>query len=104
MSDAAFEGDILPETSGLRLCKIVGDDDLRICEPVVFANGRQAVLTTLGRASLAGHVGGGIDRTTDFWADQIDANGSSIGEVRLDRRSWNSLKNRWMRCKMVRHD
>lgn len=97
----AFDSDILPETCGLRLCKIGAGDNLRMAEDVVFAAGRPAVLTTLARARLAGHVGGGIDRTTDFWADQLDRNGDHIGEIRLDRGSWNSLKNRWMRCKML---
>lgn len=97
-----FEGDILPDTVGLRLCKIVGTDDLRIYETVIFTSGRVGVLTTLNRASIGGHVGGPIDRDTGFWADQIDQNGDAIGEIRLDRDSWNSLKNYWMRCKMVR--
>ena len=96
-----FESDVLRETAGLRLCKIVGADDLRISEEVIFERGRSAVLVALNRASLSGHVGGGIDRTTDFWADQLDANGDSVGEIRLDRHSWNALKNKWMRCKML---
>lgn len=95
-----FENDILPETVGLRLCKMVGND-LRLAEPVCFAGGRQAVLTTLSRARVAGHVGGEIDRTTDYWADQMNQDGDHIGEIRLDRGSWNSLKNHWMRCKML---
>jgi len=97
-----FEQDILPETVGLRLCKIVGDDDLRMAEGVIFTKGRPAVLTTLNRANISGHVGGGIDKSTDFWADQLNSDGDHIGEIRLDRDSWNILKNHWMRCKMQR--
>lgn len=96
-----FEDDILPETVGLRLCKVVGDDVLRISEDVSFINGRTAVLTTLNRAHISGHVGGGIDKTTNFWADQLDEQGDSIGEIRLDRGSWNSLKSKWMKCKLL---
>lgn len=96
-----FERDILPETVGLRLCKVVGDD-LRISEDVIFERGRAAVMTTLNRASLSGHVGGGIDHTTGFWADQLDANRDHVGEIRLDRGSWNILKTKWMRCRMQR--
>ncbi len=97
-----FFEDILPNTTGLRLCKVAGNDDLKISEEVQFSGGRGAVVTTLHRAYLAGHVGGGIDETTDFWADQLDSNGDHIGEIRLDRNSWNALKNKWMPCKMIR--
>ena len=97
-----FESDILPETVGLRLCKVIKDDELKMAEGVIFERGRPAVMTALNRASICGHVGGGIDKTTDFWADQLDANGDHIGEIRLDRGSWNILKNRWMRCRMQR--
>ena len=99
-----FDKDILPETSGLRLCKVVDNDVLKISEDVIFSNGRVAVLTTLNRASISGHVGGTIDRETPFWADQLDENGDHIGEVRLCRKSWNSLKNKWMKCKMLQSE
>lgn len=98
-----FEKEVLPETVGLRLCKIVGDDDLRLAEAVHFAGGRPAVLTVLNRASICGHVGGPMDRDTNFWADQMNSNGDLIGEIRLDRESWNSLKNHWMRCRMTQY-
>ncbi|MFV1601968.1 MULTISPECIES: hypothetical protein [unclassified Phaeobacter] len=94
-----FEPDILPETAGLALCKMVGGE-LKLADEVIFARGRPAVILALKRARIAGHVGGSIDENTDFWADQLDTNGDNIGEIRLDRQSWNSLKNRWMRCKM----
>ncbi len=96
-----FENDVQPETVGLALCKIVGKE-LRLAEGVLFTNGRAGVLTTLQRANLSGHVGGSIDETTSHWADQLDANGDIVGEIRLDRESWNMLKNRWMRCSMLR--
>lgn len=97
----AFEKEIPEEAAGLMLCKIVGDDDLRISEAVTFKNGRPAVLTTLSRANLSGHVGGSIDNTARYWADLLNADGDGIGEIRLDRDSWNALKNRWMRCAML---
>ena len=96
----AFDADILADTVGLQLCKMVGTR-LRLADPVAFANGRSAVLSTLNRAVVCGHVGGGIDGDTEFWADQLDENGDSIGEIRLDRGSWNALKNRWMKSAMV---
>jgi hypothetical protein len=102
MSD--LEGDILPDAVGLRLCKVTGkgaNEQLRVSEKVRFVGGRAGLLTTLMRAQMHGHVGGAIDRTTDFWADQIDQIGDHIGEVRLDRESWNALKNKWMRVRMV---
>ena len=96
----AFDRDILPETTGLRLCKVVGDD-LRLAEIVQFTAGRAGVITVLNRASVAGHVGGGIDRSTAYWADQFNDQGDMIGEIQLDRSSWNILKNKWMRCRMA---
>ncbi|KEP68840.1 hypothetical protein DL1_08725 [Thioclava dalianensis] len=97
-----FESDVPPETTGFMLCKIVGDDDLKIAEAVTFEKGRPAVMTTLNRASISGHVGGGIDGHTRFWADLLDADGDTIGEIRLDSGSWNALRTRWMRCSMQR--
>lgn len=97
-----FEKDVPTEAAGLMLCKIVGEDDLRISEVVTFASGRPAVITTLNRANLAGHVGGGIDSESRYWADLVNSDGDTIGEVRLDRESWNSLKKHWMPCKMQR--
>lgn len=96
-----FESDIPIEAAGLMLCKIVGEDDLKISETVTFQNGRPAVMATLNRASISGHVGGGIDKNTRFWADVIDENGDGIGEIKLDRGSWNALKTKWMPCKML---
>lgn len=97
-----FENDVPPEAAGLMLCKIVGSDSLRIAEAVTFEHGRTAVMATLNRASISGHVGGGIDNETRFWADLLDADGDTLGEIRLDRGSWNALKTRWMRCSMQR--
>ncbi len=95
-----FDADILPGTVGLRLCKIIRNDELHMSETVMFLN-RSAVVTVLNRASICGHVGGPINRDANFWADQFDGQGDHIGEILLDRKSWNSLKNHWMRCKMV---
>ncbi|MGH0003518.1 hypothetical protein ACQU0X_25870 [Pseudovibrio ascidiaceicola] len=100
-----FEKDILPGTVGLRLCKIANDgkpnEELKLSESIKFSNGRPSVITTLQRAQLAGHVGGSIDKTTVYWADQLDHNGDHIGEIRLDKDSWGRLKNKWMKCKML---
>lgn len=91
--------EIPQDAAGLRLCKIVGkDDNLVLCEPVVFPKGRAGVDTALRRACISGHVGGPLRKTDDYWADFLNADGDSIGEVRLDRESWNILKNKWMRC------
>jgi len=96
----AFESDVPPEVTGLMLCKVVGDDCLRIAEGVQFENGRAAVMTVLNRANICGHVGGCINRSTRFWADLLDVDGNTVGEIQLSRGSWNSLKKHWIRCKM----
>lgn len=100
MSEEKLNDDILQGTVGLRLCKVSSKGVLRIGETVIFKGGRPAVITTLNRAALSGHVGGGIDDDTTYWADQIGENEDSIGEIRLDQGSWSSLKNRWMRCRL----
>jgi len=75
-------------------------EDLRLGELVIFTGGRSAVITTLTRAAISGHVGGQPEANTDWWADIMDREGSMVDTIRLDRGSWNALKNRWMRCKM----
>lgn len=87
------------DVTGLRLCKVVRDD-LHISEDVYFGNGRQGVELTLRRASLSGRVGP-VGETGDYWADLFDASGDMIETIGLDRTSWDSLKNHWLRCRMV---
>jgi hypothetical protein len=88
------------ETVGLRLCRHRGDD-LILYEGIRFAAGRDGADTVLRRAALAGRVevGGEIQ---DHFADVLDDNGDIIETVSLDRGSFNSLKNHWMRCKVDR--
>jgi hypothetical protein len=92
----------LPEgTAGLRLCKIFPGDDLRLCEPILFTNGRSAVDTVLRRAAISG---GRIEvdpkgPLPDHFADIMNANCDMIGNIALDARSFKALKDHWMRCK-----
>lgn len=97
-----LDDQIPQDATGLRLCKMVGDD-LRTSEGVRFTEGRAAVFTVLNRASVSGHVGGEIDSTTNWWADFLNSEGDGVAEIRLDRHSWNALKNQWMKCKMEDH-
>lgn len=92
-----------PEACGLRLCKMVGED-FRLFEACIFPEGRGAVLKILARAEISGHVGGALLDETDFWADIMVSPDTWTDSVRLDRGSWNSLKNHWMRCREVRHE
>jgi hypothetical protein len=89
---------IPPETAALRLCKMKGED-LILCERVRFPGGVSAVDTTLRRAAISGQVGP-VGETGDYWADILDENGDLIETVGLDRDTYSSLKNRWMRCKV----
>lgn len=91
--------DNLPQdAAGLQLCKVVREK-LILCEEVMFSNGRSAVENTLRRADVSGTVGP-LGQTGDFWADVLNADGDMIDNIALDRGSWNSLKNRWMRCRI----
>lgn len=84
---------------GLRLHRILSRDRLQACEAVIFAAGRPAVLTTLQRGAVAGRVdvGGEIK---DHFADCLNADGDWSETVALDAKSYRSLKERWMRCKV----
>lgn len=44
------------EAVGLRLCRITQKEELILCEPVRFTEGRAGVETTLRRAKLSGVV------------------------------------------------
>lgn len=87
---------------GLHLYKIIGER-LISCEPVYFTGGAPAVDTVLRRAAVSGRVEmeGQIG---DYYADVlIDQDGTWTHTVALDRNSYRALKNRWMRCKLERH-
>lgn len=95
----AFDAAKIPEgVRGIRLCKMVGED-LRVSEIVMFQRGRPAVQTVLQRAAISGQVWP-VGETGDFWADLMTEPGTWVETVALDRDSWNSLKNHWMRCRM----
>ena len=90
----------LPSSSvGLRLARIDGNENLLLCEAIRFGSGLVGVGTVLRRAAISGRVdiGGEI---ADHFADILDADGSIIETVALDRKSYSALKNRWMRCKV----
>ncbi len=90
----------IPQTAcGIRLCKVTRAEQLKLAEPVMFERGVAAVDTALRRARVSGNVGP-VGETGDFWADLLDENLDLVETIALDRRAWNSLKNRWARCKM----
>ena len=93
-----IETGITDTMTGLRLCKVV-NEKLILCDPVQFTRGTSALKTTLNRASISGDVGP-VGETGDFWADLLIENGDWIDTVKLDRKSWNILKNKWARCKI----
>lgn len=92
--------DVPAEAVGLKLFRFVGED-LRACESVIFKAGRPAVQTPLLRARLSGRVEVGGD-IQDHFADILDRDGSNIETVALDAKSYRSLKNHWMRCRVER--
>lgn len=97
--------DRLPaETCGLKLYKITTRGELIGCESVIFAKGRDAVNTVLRRAALSGRVEVEPDGDLpDFYADVlVDADGTWEASVALDRDSYRSLKNHWMRTRIER--
>lgn len=99
--DTAFK--LPPETSGLQLARITKSEMLILCEPVVFDGGKGAVDMVLRRAVISGRVEVGGEIKSHF-ADVLDKNGGMIETVALDSKSYGSLKNHWMRCKVQRHE
>ena len=92
--------DLPPDAAGIRLCKVLRNGELVLCETIVFENGRAAVDTVLRRAAISGKVGP-IEGTGDFWADLMDCEGDTIvGTIALDRKAWNAIKRKWARCKI----
>ena len=91
----------LPASSvGLRLARITSKEELILCEPIRFTAGHAAVETTLRRAAISGRVEVG-GKIANHFADVLDGDGDMVETVALDRRSYNALKNRWMRCKVA---
>jgi hypothetical protein len=87
---------------GLRLIRFAGDKT-HYCEPVYFVNGRNAVDTVLRRARLSGRVeiDGEVVGDKAYQADVlIGPDGEWDQHVALDAKSYSSLKNHWMRCKV----
>jgi len=90
-----------PDAVGLRLYKHDADNNLRACELVIFAGGAQAINTVLRRAALSGTVKcEPFDEAPDFFADVYTDEHTWTQTVLLDRNSYASLKNHWMRCKL----
>jgi hypothetical protein len=91
------------EAVGLRLARINRKDELILCEAIRFDAGVSAVDTVLRRAAISGRVEveGKIE---DHFADVLDADGSMVATVALDRHSYSALKNHWMRCKVERFE
>lgn len=90
--------------TGLKLYKIVkrGDrEELLANELVIFKGGAAAINTVLRRGSLSGRVevspkGDLPDYYADIYEGPNGDDGWSVC-VALDRKSYNSLKNHWMR-------
>lgn len=95
------------EACGLMLEKDTGAEELVICEPVMFERKYDGVISTLNRACLAGKIFPASEVRPsvkgDFWVTVQGEDFTDLCEIRLDKRSWNSLKNKWMRCKVCRY-
>lgn len=92
--------DIPSSVTGIRLCKVLSNDRLVLCEPTLFACGAPAVDTALRRAAISGQVGP-IGETGDFWADLMEDERTFVATIALDRHSWNALKRKWARTKIA---
>lgn len=92
-----------PEAVGLCLNRITPAGRHTRCEGVIFKRGRAGVELVLRRAAISGRVE--IEgEIRDHFADVlIDQNGTWDQVVALDANSYRSLKNHWMRCKVI-HD
>jgi hypothetical protein len=92
-----------PAAIGLCLHRHDARDNLIACELVIFRKGASAVNTVLRRASLSGFVKvEPFDEPMDYFADVYVSETEFTQSVLLDRGSYRSLKNKWMRCKLDR--
>lgn len=67
----------------------------------MFTNGAPAINTVLRRAALAGVVAvEPFEERMDYFADVYVDEHTSTQFVLLDRASYASLKNHWMRCRL----
>ena len=90
-----------PKACGIRLYRHSVKDELIACELVMFTGGAAAINTVLRRAALSGTVKiEPFDDPMDYFADIYVDETTLTQSVCLDRRSYNSLKTRWMRCKL----
>ena len=93
-----------PDAIGLCLHKHNAKDELLACELVTFTRGRPALITTLTRAALSGRVvvEPFDSALMDFFADVYISEDEWVQSILLDKDSYRALKNRWMRCNLVR--
>ncbi len=92
-----------PRARGLKLHKHDAHDRLIACELVMFTGGAPSIDTILRRAALSGVVAvEPFDERMDYFADVFIDDNSSTQTILLDHRSYASLKNHWMRCRLVK--
>lgn len=99
--DAFYSGEVPEAAKMVRLYRITPKEALLACEAIDFAGGAQAIRTTLNRAAISGRVAV-AGEVVDHFADLLDASGSMVETVALDRRSYAALKNRWMKTRLDR--
>jgi hypothetical protein len=93
-----------PEARGLKLYKHVSDV-LVACELVIFVDGWNSVNTVLRRAAISGVVKvEPFEERQDYFADVYTDEDTWEQTVLLDRKSYASLKNRWMRTRLEKED
>lgn len=84
----------------IRLCRC-NNKSLYLSEEVGFSNGSLGIDTVLRRAAVSGHVEvGGL--LGAYFSDLLDKEGDIVETVALDRGSYGALKNKWMKCKMLK--
>ena len=93
-----------PNACGLKLHRHDKRGELISCELIMFSAGYDAVNTVLRRAAISGAVKcEPFEDSMDYFADVFVSEDEWTQTVALDRNSYASLKNRWMRCKVERH-
>ena len=94
-----------PGAIGLKLYKHDARDNLIACELVLFERGLPAINTVLRRAALSGTVQvEPFDQSPDYFADVYTSPSTSEQTILLNRDSYRSLKNHWMRCRIEHED
>jgi len=99
-----FIGEVPSNAVVVKLFRINSREELIACESMLFTSSENFEMI-LRRAAISGRVELGAEaKIQNHFADLQDKDENLIATVALDAKSYGSLKNKWMRCKVERNE